>query len=222
MKTLALEFSSNVRSVAALDLDEKGSPVVRGRVIEEGRSVANAFKMIEAVLDQAGWSREEVERIAVGLGPGSHTGIRAAIAIAQGWSLASEVRLDGVSSATTLAAQARAAGYAGAQAVAIDAQRGEFHAARIDPADSSGEPELRLVGTEELNLWAGEGIRVVGPDLEKRIPQALDLHPDAAQVGRLALIRDCCVDGESLEPIYLRETSFVKAPPPRVIPSAGE
>jgi hypothetical protein len=38
-------------------------------------------------------------------------------------------------------------------------------------------------------------------------------------VGQLASQRTDFVPGERLEPIYLRETRFVKAPPPRIIPS---
>ena len=48
--------------------------------------------------------REAIEAIAVGLGPGSYTGIRAAIALAQGWQLAREVKTLGVSSVAAMAA----------------------------------------------------------------------------------------------------------------------
>jgi len=40
----------------------------------------------------------------------------------------------------------------------------------------------------------------------------------AAALARLALKRSDFVGGEKLEPIYLRETKFVKAPPPKIIP----
>jgi hypothetical protein len=43
--------------------------------------------------------------------------------------------------------------------------------------------------------------------------------PRAGILGKLALARTDFTAGEKLEPIYLRETKFVKAPPPRVIPS---
>ena len=42
--------------------------------------------------------------------------------------------------------------------------------------------------------------------------------PDAAMLARLAAGRSDFVSGESLAPIYLIETTFVKAPPPRHIP----
>jgi len=38
-------------------------------------------------------------------------------------------------------------------------------------------------------------------------------------VGQLASQRSDFRPGEKLEPIYLRQTRFVKAPPPRIIPA---
>ena len=52
--------------------------------------------MIESALAEAKIEREQIEVIAVGLGPGSYTGIRAAISVAQGWQLARGVKLLGV------------------------------------------------------------------------------------------------------------------------------
>ena len=75
--------------------------------------------MIESALRQAGLEREEIECIAVGLGPGSYTGIRAAIALAQGWQLARGVKLLGVSSAECLATQAQAELFTGVAAISV-------------------------------------------------------------------------------------------------------
>jgi hypothetical protein len=45
------------------------------------------------------------------------------------------------------------------------------------------------------------------------------LHPRAAALARLAWGRTEFMPGEEIRPIYLRETQFVKAPPPRVLPT---
>jgi hypothetical protein len=45
------------------------------------------------------------------------------------------------------------------------------------------------------------------------------VFPRAAVLGQLALGRSDFVAGDKLEPIYLRETNFVKAPPGRQIPT---
>ena len=44
------------------------------------------------------------------------------------------------------------------------------------------------------------------------------LLPAAAMVAQLAAGRSDFIAGEKLEPVYLRETTFVKAPPARVLP----
>ena len=91
MKILAVEFSSEQRSVAVVE--RAGATVhVRGAAREIGGRNAHAVALIEEALQQAKIEREEIECIAVGLGPGSYTGIRAAIALAQGWQLARAVK----------------------------------------------------------------------------------------------------------------------------------
>ena len=64
-----------------------------------------AFALIEAALAQAGVEREQIECVAVGVGPGSYMGTRIAIAIAQGWQLARGVKTAGINSADALARQ---------------------------------------------------------------------------------------------------------------------
>ena len=90
--------------------------------------------------------------IAVGLGPGSYTGIRAAIAVAQGWQLARGVKLLGVSSAECLAAQAQAEKIFGRVNVVIDAQRGEFYLATWEISDGGGKEisPLKIVPATEV------------------------------------------------------------------------
>src|ERR1700733_3629409 len=108
MTILGLEFSSPQRSVAALTASSSRA-VVTSR--EAGRSM-RPMDMVEQALRELKLEREQLECVAVGLGPGSYTGIRAAISIAQGWQLARGTRLIGISSADAIAAQAGADGFA--------------------------------------------------------------------------------------------------------------
>src|SRR5450631_1300045 len=103
MTILALEFSSSQRSVAVA----RDGRVLAGAAETGGRET-HAFGMIEKVLAAANLGRAEIGCLAVGLGPGSYTGIRVALAIAQGWQLATGVKLLGIGSMECLAAQARA------------------------------------------------------------------------------------------------------------------
>src|ERR1700752_2192826 len=125
MRILAIEFSSDQRSVAA---------VADGRVLAggvEGPTRATpAVGLASRALTEAGLEREEIECLAVGLGPGSYTGIRSAIALAQGWQLALPVKLLGISSLECLAAEAQAKACFGTVNIIVDAQRNELYVAR--------------------------------------------------------------------------------------------
>ena len=100
MKILALEFSSEQRSVAIVE-DGK----VLGEARENTGRHTRAFALIEQALAEAKTEREQIDCIAVGLGPGSYMGTRIAIAIAQGWQLARDVKTTGVNSAEALTRQ---------------------------------------------------------------------------------------------------------------------
>ena len=175
--------------------------------------------MIEEALRQAELEREQIECIAVGLGPGSYTGIRSAIALAQGWQLARGVKILGASSAECIAAQAQSDGLRGRLGVAIDAQREEFYVAtyEISDVDRDEVESLRIVTHAELERCVESGSGLIGPEVARWFPSAKTVYPRAAMLCHLALNRTDFIAGEKLEPIYLRETKFVKAPPPRVI-----
>ena len=208
MTILAFEFSSAQRSVALA----RGGVVLAEAMESGGYRVTNAFGLIEKVLATAKVSRADVQVIAVGMGPGSYTGIRAAIALAQGWQLAREVRLLGVSSAEVLAAQAQADKIFGRVNVVIDAQRGEFYLATWEISAAAREEiaPLKIVTAQELVGRKLAGDICVGPAAE------MPLCPTAAMLAHLAAERTDFLAGQNLTPIYLRETSFVKAAPGRI------
>jgi len=211
MTILALEFSSEQRSVA----------VVRGKAISEvvetgGRNTA-AFAMVEKALAGAGVEREQIDVLAVGLGPGSYTGIRSAIAIAEGWQLARAIRLAGVSSVEAIAAQAQAEEIHGAVNVVIDAQRGEIYHTRFEISKTviRETVPLRIIAPEQLQPSGNEVI--VGPQATRWFQSGKIVFPQAKRIGQIVSDRGGTAPGGTVEPIYLRETNFVKAPPPRTI-----
>jgi tRNA threonylcarbamoyladenosine biosynthesis protein TsaB len=107
--------------------------------------------MAAALLAEAGIGWGALQRIAVGVGPGTFTGLRVGVATARGLAQSLAVELVGVSS---LRALAEAAGEEGDEPllVAIDARRGEVFAAAyaagaelmssraLAPADLAGVP----------------------------------------------------------------------------------
>jgi tRNA threonylcarbamoyladenosine biosynthesis protein TsaB len=210
MTILALEFSSPQRSVAVLRTE---GAVMAAEVIETGGLRTNAFGMIEQVLAGAKIEREQIEVIAVGLGPGSYTGVRAAISLAQGWQLARGVKLLGVSSAECIVAQARTEKILGRVSVVIDAQRNEFYLATYEVAPDGWReiaPLNILPGAEVQSRAGAEGI-LIGPEVTRWFPGGRMIFPRAAALAALAARQRDFTPGEKLEPVYLRETKFVKA-----------
>ena len=193
MKTLALEFSSAQRSVAVAE-----DRATLGEAREQAGEHTHAFALIERALAAAKIEREQIECIAVGLGPGSYMGIRIAIAIAQGWQLARGIKTAGISSVDALLRQADPKAR-----VVIDAQRNEFYLA----------PPLRLATLDQINPQEP----IVGPEVTKWFPNGQIMFPEARVIALLAAEHLSFVPADKLEPIYLRQATFVKAPPPRTI-----
>jgi tRNA threonylcarbamoyladenosine biosynthesis protein TsaB len=115
-----------------------------GRVVEarddppegsRGEHAGRVLVLVEQALRDGGVAWDDVDRIAVGVGPGGFTGLRIGIATARALAQARGLPLVPVSSLAALAAGAAGAG--GAIAAVIDARRGEVFAAAWD-----GEREL--------------------------------------------------------------------------------
>jgi tRNA threonylcarbamoyladenosine biosynthesis protein TsaB len=99
---------------------------------ERPRHAAQLLPLVAALLDRGGVEFGELDRIAVGIGPGTFTGLRIGVATARALSRASEVPLVGVSTLESLALSALAVNPVGgweAVAAVLDARRKEVFAA---------------------------------------------------------------------------------------------
>lgn len=215
MCLLALECSSDRRSVAVA--------VTTGVLAESARDAGRStplFALIDEALQCARLQKSDIERIGVGLGPGSYTGIRAALAVAYGWTLARSTPLVGFSSADACALAAARNGWRGPAALVIDAQRNEFYTASYElaPRGFVRQAALRLVSRVEIERSSTEGIPLFGPDLASSGLDGLSVMPDATAIAELMLFHGESARHPYLEPIYLRPHSFVKAAPARTIP----
>lgn len=219
MKILALEFSSSQRSVAVVQTNARGN-FAESEVMETGGRGVNAISMMSEALRQAEIEREQIEIVVVGIGPGSYMGIRGAIAVAQGWQLARRVKLLGISSVECIAAQAQSEDLVGRVNVIVDAQRQEFYLASYEiSAEKCREiVPLRIATMREIREMESAEEILIGPEVTRWFPNGKIIFPRATMLGRMAAEKSNFIRGEELEPIYLREAKFVKAPPPRIVP----
>lgn len=121
---LAIETSTDACSVAVAT--ERGT-ALRERH-EPGAHASHIMGMIDAALDEAGVDMAALAGIVYGQGPGSFTGVRIAVALAQGLAVGLGVPVLGVSSLAVLA-QAALATYPGRDVLVVqDARMGEVYA----------------------------------------------------------------------------------------------
>ena len=223
MKILGLEFSTPRRSVGILHTDADGATLTEVSVVQEVERSTKAFAMIQSALEQVGLKREEIDCIAVGIGPGSLTGIRIAIAIAQGWHLACVVKVAGISSMEGLAHQMSFAGITGHIAIMVETRRNEFARAVFDVSQHEVAPREPLASFPLNELPASDPTTILaGPGLDRMFPAARSIYPDALTICRIASRGQDYQDGAQLQPILLRPIQFVKAPPSRSIESSTE
>lgn len=216
MRILAFEFSTRRRSVAALDT-VSDRPGLAAESETRGTAVCH---LMNRALSAAGLQPESIDCLAVGLGPGSYTGIRNAIAIAHGWQLARPVRLIGHPSLDCLAATLHARGRRGRFRLVADAQRNEFYAAAWDLTGSGAvqvQP-LAIVRSDDLAASLAPDETVAGP-VAARIRRAdgsaparwEEAFPCAEILARLAVHPVGSPETTDLQPIYLRPVAFTKA-----------
>ena len=188
MLTLAFDTATAVATSALVDGDEVlGERVSRAQTLLED---------VDALLRQAGAHPADLDRLAVGIGPGSFTGVRIGLAAARGLALSLDLTGAGVSTLAALAA-----GAPGALPV-VDAKRREVFTL------VGGEP--RVLTPQELpldgSLCVGDGAKRYRTLLEERgaivPPDADERHlPRARFHAALAGVPGSV---DELEPLYLR------------------
>jgi tRNA threonylcarbamoyladenosine biosynthesis protein TsaB len=189
MLTLAFDTATAVATSALMDGDEVlGERVSRAQTLLED---------VDALMRQAGSHPSELDRLAVGVGPGSFTGVRIGLAVARGLALSLDLLGSGVSTLAALAA-----GAPGALPV-IDAKRrevftlieGEAHV--LTPQELPLDPGTVCVGDgarRYRRLLEERGAVVPAEDDERHLPRARFHGVLAGDPGPL----------DELEPLYLR------------------
>ena len=208
---LALARPGSAPRVAPPDPDSRPSsrhgqgliPAIAGLLAAEGLKVA------------------DLGAVAVGLGPGSYTGLRIGLTAAKTLAYAANKPLIALDSLEAIARNAP--DDASKVAVAVDAQRGDAYVAEF--ARGSPDAPLRRLGPtriEPVEAWANAldpSTLVLGPTLDRLLaawPDVVRLgtpdqgHPDAARLiplAREALEAGRTLDPFFVEPIYLRRSA---------------
>jgi tRNA threonylcarbamoyladenosine biosynthesis protein TsaB len=187
--TLAFDTATAVATSALVDGHEVlGERVSRAQTLLED---------VDALLRQAGARPSDLDRLAVGLGPGSFTGVRIGLAAARGLALSLGLPGAGVSTLDALAA-----GAPGALPV-IDAKRREIFTlvegepGVLAPQEFSVSEGTVCVGdgaTRYRSVLEERGAVVPPDDDERHLPRARFHAALAGEPGPV----------DELEPLYLR------------------
>ena len=214
---IAIETATEACS-AALSVD--------GRIIERSeiaprRHAELILPMIESLLAEAGLARAQLDGIAVGRGPGAFTGVRLAIAVAQGLALALDIPVVPVSSLAALAQDAPDAGVA--ILAVIDARMGEVYAGAfrrganglVEAVNEETVGQANALTLPQSPQWnvVGSGWDAYREALAARLPASPAFadgarYPQARAVAQLAAPQFAAglgVPAEQALPVYLRD-----------------
>lgn len=242
MRILALDTATPATAVALLDMGlgvahaARDDPPAGARP----RHSTRLLELVEHVLDAAALPPEAVDRVAVGLGPGTFTGLRIGVATALGLVRAAGAEIVGVPTLTALALGASRPGLGTgspgepALLALLDARRGEVFAAAwasgADPRHAAPVIPPSVIAPETLPdlikrlettpLAVGNGaiqfrelLRGAGAEVP---PDDAPAHRvDAREHAQLAAQADA-MDPQDVRPLYLRRPDATPSrTPPR-------
>jgi len=217
MRVLAIDTSTEALSVALRTeqgTSERGLETARGHA-------EHILSLIDAVLGEAGVRLTQLDGIAAGVGPGSFTGVRISVAVAQGLAYGAGLR---VVPLTSLEALAFAAIESGADRViaCLDARMGEIYwgcfaadpvcgLRALGPLQVTAAKHVRLPSAERYR-GVGRGFAaypelaaLAGVDVDARSAAMLPNAADMARLGALRLAAGGGVDPADLKPEYVRD-----------------
>jgi tRNA threonylcarbamoyladenosine biosynthesis protein TsaB len=217
----AIEVSTRISSVALLDIIT-GEEMGEMDLPPDWESSSTLIPALEALLAEKGMTAQDLDAVAVSIGPGSFTGIRVGIATAGGLCMPSNLLAFGISTLDGLAENLRVAEMPGEALCLVDAQRGECFVGHYE-IGNDGFKELeppQILGFEKLHTLVKNRAWVVGPGAlkyEKEIREGMGtqglfaftaLHqPKAMSIARLAYRQWKAGSRptlDQLKPLYLR------------------
>ncbi len=211
---LAIELSTPRGHIAAVRAD--GSVLVEHAFTSNRSHNSMLYTPLEAALHAAD---RDLDGIVVGTGPGSYTGVRIAIAVAQGIAIARGVPIYSIPSVLSFreADEYLAVG---------DARRGLFHGTLVRHGRSA-EPMV-VLDQSAMDAWLARhaGLPCFTSDAAPpaACPAAEHADPDAIVLARHVLAQKPAAS-TVVEPLYVQEAFITKArtqtmPPAPATPSA--
>lgn len=213
MKILALDTSTRFLSIALMDGES-----VKAEYHEEAgiKHSEILIPTIKDMLEGTGWKISDIDLIAVGLGPGSFTGLRIAVSTVKALAASSSLKLKGVPTMDAMAENA----IKGNTLVAplLDAHKGKVYSAiykrESDVLKRTTDYSLLTIdellsSLKEKVLFFGDAIGKFKDELDAcknaEYSQDTDWYPKASVIGRLALERigEGEDSPEEIDPLYL-------------------
>lgn len=208
MNLLAIDTALEACSVGVAAAGKE--PVLISETIGRGHA-ERLFGMIESAMAEAGLGYDDLDRIAVTVGPGSFTGLRVGIAAARGLSLVIGCPVAGIGTLAVIAASAREAAGPVPVWATLDARRDEVY---VQPFDAAGTAmgEAEAGPAARFGAAIGPGIRLAGtgaPLVAAAAPTGADVRivavaptPDIGALVRLGLAAMPPFDAP--RPLYVR------------------
>jgi tRNA threonylcarbamoyladenosine biosynthesis protein TsaB len=204
MITLAIDTSTSAGSVAVYAYNS----IVYQQEFTADRSHSSAlFQALGKARGYAG----KIDRIAVGLGPGSYAGIRIGISAAMGMNLVFGTDLVGIPSVAALRV-------ADEEYVAIgDARRGAYYFTWLHGGTCQDGPRI-LSEVELRQELVARTLPAFATEPIAAFPSLQIARPCAVLLAKMATNDEGIVQVRDLEPLYLREPHITKpktsTPPP--------
>ncbi|QOL24633.1 tRNA (adenosine(37)-N6)-threonylcarbamoyltransferase complex dimerization subunit type 1 TsaB [Thalassotalea sp. LPB0316] len=227
MNLLAIDASTEACSVA---LSFEGNTYQKFELCPQSHSLL-LLPMIDEVLAQANIKLSQLDGLIFGRGPGSFTGVRIGIGVAQGLAFSSDLKVVGVSTLQAMAQQAYEEEQATQVLSGIDARMAEIYLGRYQVNEQGImqpcldevviKPELaeaHLAITEPLycvgTAWQAYDNVLSELRTEQGEPKISFPHAQyMLNIGRQAFEAGEAVTAEQAQPVYVRDTvSWKKLP----------
>ncbi len=201
MITLAIETSTTHGSIA---LSNDGRPLFSVRFAADRTLGSALFPCLQRALDAVP-PGSRIDQIAIGLGPGSYSGVRIAIAAGMGLELAHGAHVLGIPSILALETGAKRYLTIG------DARRASFYFAVVEDCECTTGPTLLDATQLKAALAEHPALPVFAAEPIAGVANLEICFPAAERLARLAEEDRGVISRDNLEPIYLRDPHITQA-----------